>query len=90
MIARIDVNTGEAATDGEGLVMAALERHGSPEFTVRAKKRMAQIRARQLRLKEAAEQLDSALKIATANHVLDQIADFNRFAPRGIRTLFQR
>jgi hypothetical protein len=67
--------------------LAAVERTGSPGFIVRAKKRVAQIRVRQLRLRDAGAQLEQAWEIARTNHLMGQMAELERLVPRSLRLL---
>jgi len=82
-----DRPTGERMLD---VGLQALEQSGSPGFVVRAKKRVAQVRLKQWRLREAARQLDEAWEISHKHHLRDQIADLERLVPRAIRLLVGR
>ncbi len=83
---RTGAETLEAAT-------RALEGGRSPEFAVRAKKRLAHVMVRQLRLGDALRERDSALALAKHHELFGQVADLEAMLPRplgNVLRLFRR
>ena len=72
----------------EGLQALTLGR--SPNFLVRAKKRVADVRLRQGRLLEAARLLDEAWQLAVTHHLHGQLVDLERLLPRTLRVFGRR